>query len=230
MSSFKASPPTWSSNVASRWPYSAKVGKEIASLISKLNLQRKVLVKSSDAIKAHEIKKYSPKVPIGGEYFAGFWLINTPSWYADVKYELKKIKGMETCLDKMPSSSVLIDFLHETGSIYKAINASFVEYELDLFDNTKLIKNPVKTLRDNYNKDITFGASTIYNMALNETAIKAKEWKVDNLINQKVSRLITDDVPRLAKKLGRNIASKTNVSLLIVSVACFLSIHISFQH
>ena len=230
MSSFKASPPNWGWDVPIRWPYSEKVGKAIASLISKLTLQKKVLIKSTEPLKGHEIKKYSPEIPVGGEYISLFWLINSTMWYADVIFELRKIKGLETCLNKKPNSSLLIDFLYETGSYLKAINASFVEYELDLFDNTKLIKNPVKTLRDNYNKDITFGASTIYNMALNETAIKAKEWKVDNLINQKVSRLITDDVPRLAKKLGRNIASKTNVSLLIVSVACFLSIHISFQH
>ena len=215
-------PMTWD-NLAK----SNETGKAVAKLIKQFGLEKKVLLTSLDPFKLLAAKKENPNLVTGSYFLNGYWT-SPANWYKDVKTKFKTLPGLETCLDSLPSNSSLMDFLFETGSTFKSVNASFIEFHFGLFSNTSLMKNPVMTIRDSYNKDITFGSSTIYNLGSSEAELKAAERKVDNLIKQSVARLITDDVPRLLKKLGRNFASKTNVSLLIVSVACFLPIYINF--
>lgn len=181
---------------------SEATGRAVAQLIKKYNLQKKVLLTSMDALKLKAAKLENPDVAVGS-YVLKRYYTGSQSYYAGVKNTMKRLHGLEVCLDALPNNRSLQDFLFETGSAYKSINGSFVEFELGLFHDKALIKEPVKTLRDNYNKNITFGASTIYSMSLDETEIKKFDSTVEILLNQKVARLITDDVPRLMTRLGR---------------------------
>ena len=181
---------------------SEETGKAVAKLIRKLGLEKKVLLTSLDPFKLLAAKKENPGLVIGSYFLNRDWTQNS-AWYADLKKKMTTFPGLETCLLSLPNNSSVVDFLFQTGSMYKAMNGSFVEFQFGLLSNTNVMKNPIKTLRDNYNKDITFGVSTIYNMALSNSEVDATESKVQNLIDKGVARLITDDVSRLMKKLGR---------------------------
>ena len=206
---------------------SAETGKAVARLIRKLGLEKKVLLTSLDPFKILSAKQENPDLATGSYYLNRDWTMNS-QWYSDLKQNMASLPGLETCLDSLPSNKSLMNFLFQTGSMYKALNASFVEFQLGLFSNAEVMKNPLETLQDNYNKNITFGASTIYNMASSESEIKTTEGNVQNLIDKGVARLITDDVPRLMKKLGRqNVSSvrRNKSSLMNVIIAFILSIH-----
>ena len=202
---------------------SDETGKAVGKLIRKFGLENKVLLTSLDPFKIFAAKKENPRLVIGSYYIRSSWKKET-WWYTNVKQNMKVLPGLETCLDHLPSNKSLMDFLFQTGSVYKALNASFVEFQFGLFSNSEVMKNPLKTLKDNYNKNITFGASTIYNMALSESDITAAESKVQNLIDKGVARLITDDVPRLMKKLGRKKPAKSSVRRNISSFANIMAV------
>ena len=213
------------------WDDKAKsnaTGKAVGKLIKKFGLEKKVLLTSNDPFKVMAAKKENPKLVIGTYYLNRYWVME-PWWYADVRNTIRRFPGLGSCLDPLPNSSSILNFLIQTGSYNKALNASFIEFEFGLFSNKQVMKDPVKTLKDNYNKDITFGAVPIYNMALSESEMTAAEIKVQNLIQKGVARLITDDVPRLMKKLGRKKPVNGSVrghisSFANIFIACFLSI------
>ena len=209
---------------------SFETGKAVGRLIRKLGLEKNVLLTSRDAYKIFAAKRENPGLVIGCHYIKRYWKLEYAQ-YAEIKKNLKAIPGLDKCLDPLPINSSMLSFLFQTGSYNKALNASFVEFEFGLFSDSEVMKNPVKILKDNYNKNITFGASTIYSMALSESDITAAESKVQNLIDKGVARLITDDVPRLMKKLGRKKPAKSSVrrhisSFVNIFIACFLSFYI----
>ena len=193
---------------------SVETGKAVAKLIRKFGLEKKVLLTSLDAFKVFAAKIENPAIVTGSYLMERYWK-QSSLWYTGVKDNLKTLPGLETCLLSLPNNSSLLDFLFQTGSMVKAGNGSLAEFEFGLFSNTQLIKDPLKTLRENYNKDITFGVSTVYSMALSENEIAATESKVQYLIDKGVARLITDDVSRLMKKLGRkkpaNSSNRNNI-------------------
>jgi len=209
------------------WSKSVETGKAVAKLIRKLGLEKKVLLTSLDPFKLLAAKQENPNLATGSYYLNRDWKMDSQS-YSNLKQNLKALPGLETCLDSLPNNKSLMNFLFQTGSMYKALNASFVEFQFGLFSNTAVMTNPLKTLKDNYNKKLTFGASTIYNMASTESEINATESNVQNLIKQGAARLITDDVPRLMKKLGRQKVSsvrRNTSSLMNVIIALGLSIY-----
>ena len=206
---------------------SVETGKAVAKLIRKLGLEKKVLLTSLDPFKLLAAKQENPNLATGSYYLNRDWKMDSQS-YSNLKQNLKALPGLETCLDSLPNNKSLMNFLFQTGSMYKALNASFVEFQFGLFSNTEVMTNPLKTLKDNYNENLTFGASTIYNMASAESEINATESKVQNLIDQGAARLITDDVPRLMKRLGRQKVSsvrRNTSSLMNVVIALGLSIY-----
>ena len=218
-------PTTWENKARSE-----ATGREVAKLIRQYNLENKVLLTSLDALKLRAAVKENPRLVIG-TYLLKRYYVQNSAWYADLKSELRNLPGLGKCLDRLPTNRSLVEFLFETGSLSKSLNMSFIEFELGLFADKSLMKTPVNMLKDNYNRAITFGASTIYSMALDERGIESYEKAVQSLVQQKVARLITDDVPRLMKLLGRKKPSgSTNPmfgSFMIICSSCFLSLIIS---
>ena len=197
---------------------SINTGKAVAKLVTKLGLEKQVFLVSFDPLKSLAAKRENPSLVVGTFYEEDYWKASS-SWYAGWKQLMKThYPGLRTCLDAIPNDRSLIDFLFEKGSIFKSINASFVDMEFTIYDNKQFSNNTFKTLRDNYSKKISAGAWTIYSMKLNETETEATEAQVAHLIKEGAERLITDDVPRLRKKLGRTSAAsvkEASVGLLI---------------
>ena len=205
---------------------SINTGKEVAKLVTKLGLEKRAFLVSFDPLKSLAAKRENPNLVVGTFYEEKYWKQDS-AWYAACKRMLKTYPGLKTCLDAIPNDRSLMDFLFEKGSVFKSINASFVDMQFTIYDNKKFSNNTFKTLRDNYNNKISAGAWTIYSMKLNETETEATEAQVAHLIKEGAERLITDDVPRLRRKLGRTSAAnvkEVSVGLLIlvsmISIFC----------
>ena len=204
---------------------SINTGKEVAKLVTKLGLEKRAFLVSFDPLKSLAAKRENPNLVVGTFYEEKYWKENS-AWYATVKQMLKThFPGLKTCLDAIPNDRSLMDFLFEKGSIFKSINASFVDMQFTIYDNKQFSNNTFKTLRDNYNKKISAGAWTIYSMKLNETETEATEAQVAHLVKEGAERLITDDVPRLRRKLCRTSAANAKeVSVRLLSFVCMIAI------
>lgn len=200
---------------------SINTGKEVAKLVTKLGLEKRVFLVSFDPLKSMAAKQENPNLVVGSFYKEQYWK-ESSYWYGGCKQMLKNhYPGMKTCVDAIPNDRSLMDFLFEKGSIFKSINASFVDMQFTIYDNKQFSNNTFKTLRDNYNNKISAGAWTIYSMKLDEKETEATEAQVAHLIKEGAERLITDDVPRLRKKLGRK--SAANVKEVSVGLLFFAS-------
>lgn len=206
---------------------SVETGKAVAKLVTRLGLEKKVFLVSFDFMKSLAAKRENPNLVVGSFYSTRYWK-ETPGWYANVKKQLKTFPGLETCLDALPNNRSLVDFLFEKGSLFKSINASFVDMDYKIYSDKTINKNAVKTLRDNYNKKLSFGAWTIYSMKMSSKEMDASEGKVQGLIDQGAERLITDDIPRLRKKLGRNSSLQFCSSFFLVFFLHLMSFEFSF--
>ena len=194
---------------------SIETGKAVAKLVTKLGLEKNVFLVSFDFMKSLAAKRENPNLVVGSFYSTKYWNKDS-KWYSDLKKQLKTFPGLETCLDSLPNNRSLIDFLFEKGSVFKSINASFVDMDYKIYSNKTINKDTVKTLKDNYNKKVSFGAWTIYSMSMNAAQIEASEAEVQKLVDQGAERLITDDIPRLRKKLVRSSANRYCTSVFLV--------------
>lgn len=219
--SFQLKPVTWDFDRSIRRAKSEAIGKVITQLVRKLGIQNKVLLTSADTLKLYYTKLIGPELTVGSQLLSAYF-VQDEAWYGDVKYEFKKLRGLETCLDKLPNSRALVDFIIETGSTSKAGNISFAELEMSICKNASLLNHLVQTMKANYNKNITFGVSTVYSMHLNELNLKTEESTVQSIIDQKPARLITDDVPKLMARLGRKRPSSGNPHLMAHTFSSFV--------
>ncbi|XP_065058703.1 uncharacterized protein LOC135686407 [Rhopilema esculentum] len=191
-------------------------GREVAKLITKLGLEKKVFIVSFDFLKSLSAKLENPNLVVGSFYEEQYWQQDSV-WYSSLKRQLKEsFPGLGTCLDGLPNDRSLMDFVFKKGSIFKSMNASFVDMQFTVYNNKKFSNNTFKTLRDNYNEKISFGAWTVYSMKLNSAETDATEKQVQLLIDNGAERLITDDVPKLRKKLSKSSANAQTESLLLV--------------
>ena len=197
---------------------SIETGQAVARLVTKYGLEKKVFLVSFDFMKSLAAKRENPNLVVGSFYSTKYWSGNA-ALYAHLKKQLKTFPGLGSCLDSLPNNRSLMDFLFEKGSVFKSINASFVDMDYKIYSNKTIKKDTVKTLRDNYNKKISFGAWTIYSMSMDSAQIKASEGQVQTLINKGAERLITDDIPRLLKKLGRSDAKQYYASVLLTLIS-----------
>jgi len=202
---------------------SMETGKAVAKLVTRLGLQKKAFLVSFDFMKSLAAKRENPDLVVGSFYSTSYWNKDT-AWYSSVKKHLKTLPGLSTCLDALPSNRSLMDFLFEKGSVFKSINASFVDMDYKIYGNKSINKDAVKTLRDNYNKKLSFGAWTIYSMSMSNAQIEASEDKVQALIDKGAERLITDDIARLRKKLKRNIGEQLCSSILLTLISFAVSV------
>ena len=186
--------------------HSINTGKAIAQMVTRYGLQKRAFLVSFDPQKSNAAKQENGDLVVGTFYSQSYWSKSTQT-YVDIKNALQKLPGLATCFQQqtapISSDRSFMDNLFESGTFFKSINASFVDMEYTIYDNPAVSNNTFATLRKNYNPKISAGAWTIYSMKLDAKKTEATESRVQSLIDQGAERLITDDVPRLRKKLGR---------------------------
>jgi len=149
-------------------------------------------------------KQQNPSLVVGTFYKKGMW----DQSYADtMKSEFGDLPGMRQCVERAPNGTEFMDFLFQTGDLLKSTNSSFVVMDYNIFNNPQYSNNTFQTFAENYSPDLSFGAFIIDNLALTDEQRENDEKVLDLLIKEKASALVTDDVPRLLKKLGRTPAS-----------------------
>ena len=97
-----------------------------------------------------------------------------------------------------------MNVLFESGALVKSTGGSFVVIDYNIFNNEKYSNETFQTFRDNYRKDLSFGAFIIDNLALSDAQREEDEKVLDLLIANGVSCLVTDNVTRLLNKLERH--------------------------
>ena len=179
---------------------SEKIGKAVAKLISSKGVTNKVLLSSFDPFKILAAKKAYPSIVIGMFYKKGMWDQNAVD---AMKNHFRDLPGMSLCVGNAPNGTKFMDFLFETGDLLKSTNSTYVVMDYNIYNNPKFSNNTFQTFKDNYSPELSFGAFIIDNLALTDAQRANDETILDLLINNKASVLVTDNIPRLRKKLDR---------------------------
>jgi len=181
---------------------SEKIGKDVAQLITKKRLVSKVLLSSFDPLKIQAAKEENPGLVVGQFYKKGMW---EPATADKMKKQLVYLHGMRSCTQEPSNGTEFMNFLFKTNDLLKATKSSFVVMDYNMFNNSEYSNNTFKTF-----KGLSFGAFIIDNLALSQEQREKDEAKLDLLIQNNVAALVTDDIPRLQRKLGRSQPPKTS--------------------
>ena len=212
------------------------VGKEVAKLVGDLGVVNNVLLASFDPFKIWAAKKENPSLVVGIFYKKQMW--DDPATINVTKMEFGDLPNMQQCVKDAPTGRDFMNVLFQSGALLKSTNGSFVVMDYNIFDNEKYSNDTFQTFKDNYRNDLSFGAFIIDNLALSKAEREADDKVLDLLIENDVSCLVTDDIPRLLNKLGRGppettakppkgFASK-NVSTLLILYAMVLFVWLLF--
>lgn len=188
---------------------SEKIGKAVAKLINEKDFVDKVLLASFDPLKIQAAKKENPLLVVGQFYKKGMW---KPESADEMKKELVHLRGMQQCAQVPSNGTEFMIFLFQTNVLLRATNSSFVVMDYNMFNDPEYSNNTFKTF-----KGLSFGAFIIDNLALSQEKREKDEAKLDLLIQNKVAALVTDDIPRLRKKLGRSRTHKNIPTAVVIS-------------
>jgi len=188
---------------------SEKVGKAVAQLITEKGFVNKVLLASFDPLKIQAAKQKNPLLVVGQFYKKGMW---EPESADEMKKDLVHLHGMQKCGQVSSNGTAFMKFLFQTNDLLKATNSSFVVMDYNMFNNPKYSSNTFKTF-----EGLSFGAFIIDNLALSQKQREKDEAKLDLLIQNKVAALVTDDIPRLRRKLGRSRTHKNIPTAVFIS-------------
>lgn len=205
---------------------SEKIGQAVAKLIAEKGLLDKVLLASFDPFKILAAKKENPSLTVGIFYKKGMWEQRDAD---HMKREYGDLPGMRECVESAPNGTEFMEFLFETGDLLRSTNSSFVVMDYNIYNNPKYSNNTFQTFKENYSPSLSFGAFIIDNLALTD-AQRTKDDKIlDMLIQNSASALVTDDIPRLRKKLGRTSKgaptgqpSTNKIALVLFGTALFV--------
>ena len=199
---------------------SETVGEAVAKLVTDQGVVDKVLLSSFDPFKILAAKRVNPSLVVGSFYKKQMWddldAINV------TKSEFGDLPNMKQCVEDAPTGRDFMNVLFQNGALLKSTNGSFVVMDYKIFNNKEYSSDTFQTFKDNYSKNLSFGSFIIDNLALSKAQREKDDEVVDLLIENHVSCLITDDIPRLLKKLGRGLpetkgfASKHVPTLLIL--------------
>lgn len=188
---------------------SEKVGKAVAQLITEKGFVNKVLLASFDPLKIQAAKQKNPLLVVGQFYKKGMW---EPESADEMKKDLVHLHGMQKCGQVSSNGTAFMKFLFQTNDLLKTTNSSFVVMDYNMFNNPKYSSNTFKTF-----EGLSFGAFIIDNLALSQKQREKDEAKLDLLIQNKVAALVTDDIPRLRRKLGRSRTHKNIPTAVFIS-------------
>ncbi|XP_065070708.1 uncharacterized protein LOC135695518 [Rhopilema esculentum] len=171
----------------------------VAYLVNHFQMQKQVLINSFDITKSLVVKNIDNKLVIGNSYTPAYWY-QPPQVYAALKASLQQLPGLQTCLADIPTTdNRFVDFFYQSGTVEKAMNATFVDIDQVMFNDPTYggIDQTVKTLKKNYGKKVVIGAYTIYDMHLSGAQIEAVEGRYKMLLRQGVHIFYTDDIVKL---------------------------------
>ena len=188
---------------------SEKIGKAVAKLITEKGFVNKVLLSSFDPLKIQAAKQENPFLVVGQFYKTGMW---KPATSDKMKKQLVHLRGLENCTRKPSNGTEFMNFLFQTNDLLRATKSSFVVMDYNMFNNREYSNNSFKTF-----EGLSFGAFIIDNLALSQEQREKDEAKLDLLIQNKVAALITDDIPRLRRKLGRSTTHKNIPTAVVIS-------------
>ena len=205
---------------------SEKIGQAVAKLIAEKGLLDKVLLASFDPFKILAAKNENPSLTVGIFYKKGMWDQRDAD---DMKSEYGDLPGMRQCVESAPNGTEFMDFLFETGDLLRSTNSSFVVMDYNIYNNPKYSNNTFQTFKENYSPSLSYGAFIIDNLALTDEQRTKDDKILDMLIQNSASALVTDDIPRLRKKLGRTSkgaptgqASTNKIALVLFGTALFV--------
>ena len=207
------------------------VGEEVAKLVTDLGVVNNVLLSSFDPFKILAAKRVNPSLVVGSFYKRQMW--DDATAIKVMKSEFGDLPNMKQCVEKSPNGRDFMNVLFQTGALLKSTNGSFVVMDYKIFSNTEYSKDTFKTFKDNYSKDLSFGSFIIDNLDLSK-AQRDEDFKVvDLLIKNNVSCLVTDNIQRLLKKLGRGTPETTgfaskHVPTLLILYAMVLLVWLLF--
>lgn len=205
---------------------SEKIGQAVAKLIAEKGLLDKVLLASFDPFKILAAKKENPSLTVGIFYKKGMWEQRDAD---HMKREYGDLPGMRECVESAPNGTEFMEFLFETGDLLRSTNSSFVVMDYNIYNNPKYSNNTFQTFKENYSPSLSFGAFIIDNLALTDEQRTKDDKILDMLIQNSASALVTDDIPRLRKKLGRTSKgaptgqpSTNKIALVLFGTALFV--------
>lgn len=180
--------------------HSRETGVEVAKMVMKMGLEKQVVLSSFDPFKLYYARKELSQLNV-------CFLVTTKYWThaALRKYSmagLQNLVGLKECLENV-SSQDYGRFILESAAVCKAIGASSLDMDYSIYNNPKYSNDTFKMFKNNYGKEFSYGAWTIYKLKFSKKELDESEAIVQKLIDNGAGRLITDDAPRLLKKLGR---------------------------
>jgi hypothetical protein len=194
-------------------------------MVTRLGLVNQATITSFDPVKTRGAYQENPNIPTGLLYVMPYW---KPMGCNNLQDALRMLPEMEKCQVKnITDCTSFMKAVFDSGDVLKAVNSSFVDMQYEIYDNPLYSNNTFETLRKNYSPSISAGAVVMYSMALTEDSKEAvnQDLVIDRLVEQKVEHLITDDVYRLLRKLGR--PAELRPSLAVREIPCMLGYMLS---
>ena len=199
-----------------------RIGELTAKLVQQFQMEKQVLIVSRDPVKLVGVNSVYAGVSFG-------WLVD-PSLYERKTAETMKVKfndiprvfSLKTnCLNKTGASGFsFTKYLISTGYISKAVNSSFVDFAIDIFNQKLFYEIPgASSLREvvskNYGRGTTFGTFDIF--SVNDTATSTEKEDVvlmEKIDSYGVTRIVTDDVNRVKRALHQKTIKYNKGSVL----------------
>ena len=186
--------------------HSRETGIQVAKMVKRLGLEKQVVLSSFDPFKLYyarkELNQLNTCFLVSKEYWDDMTFLTASN------ASLAHLEGLKDCLRAI-SSSNYGKFILETPAVVKAIGASNLDMDYDIYNNPKYSKDTYNMFKKNYGPKFSYGAWTIFKMKFNVKKLDDSEKKLQNLIDNGADRLYTDDIPRLLKKLGRSVRKNT---------------------
>eukprot|EP00111_Clytia_hemisphaerica_P011589 TCONS_00034069-protein len=199
-----------------------RVGELATKLIQKLQMERQVLIVSRDPVKLVGVNSVYGGISFG-------WLID-PSLYEKKTAETMKVKfndiprvfSLKTnCLNKTGANGFsFTKYLISTGYISKAVNSSFVDFAIDIFNQKLFYEIPGhSSLREvvskNYGRGTTVGTFDVFTVNDTTTSTEKEDVALMETIDEYgVTRIVTDDVNRVKRALHQKTITYNKGSVL----------------
>ena len=201
-----------------------KTGIMTAQLVKSMGLLSKTVVTSFNCFATFAAKRSVPELTIG-TLLPNKLLYATKPIVQLIKVQLKNVfPGLGKCMDDAPDEGIdLLKYLVTKGAPFTTMNSSFIDTSIQLFENPMFGNETVTRFRKIYGDDISLGFYTAFKIGSTETQDQQSEAKIKRVVEKGIHRLITDDVKRARKLLGRSSArGLTDTLNTIVIFGCLL--------
>ena len=170
-----------------------------------MEMEDKVYVLSFEPIKVWAAKKENPYLVTGIIFWGRYWKLRSSEYTKLKEYYKIALPGLWKCLDSLPNNSSMVDFLFSSGTLLYSTQASTVGLSTNLFIDTKINrgKNIFQILANSLVPTVNIGVGIVYSVQTPKAQQPASDKLWQGLIMQRVQLLLTDDVLRLKKRIGR---------------------------